>query len=687
MEGFFNARSIAVVGVSNSPTNLGRAMVYNLMEFRFQGVIHLVGPKGGAFYGHKIHPSVLDIPDPVDLATILIPAAAVPETFRQCGEKGIRRIVLQTAGFRELGDDRRALEQEIAAIVSHYDMRMIGPNCIGVVNRLNGLAVPFMPLKAEAPPGRIGIISQSGGVGAMMLNFLAMEHMGFSKFASIGNKLNVNEVDLLEYFIGDPQTDMVFCYLEGIAEGRRLMEVAGRSPKPILIHKSNWGGAGAVIARSHSASLSSDNAVVSAALRQCGIIRTEDQRNAVEGLKAFSLPPMKGNRLAIISRSGGHAVMAADAADEHGFVLPPFPEATLRMAEEHSRAKVIQFHNPMDLGDLFDLALYRDLVRTTLSRDDIDGLLFVHNYQGVIDAEPSRSLITGFAEILADIKKPFAVCVFTTEAELRQNRHAAPFPIFGDPREAIRALARNRDFQPLARSPFADLRPKGCDGDRVRSLLTDNSPSHGPLAPDRLAEVLAAYGIPLVPWRVADDDDSAASGAAELGWPVVMKTANPQVVHKSDVGGVLLNLQDAFQVREAYRKLHAVGGSRVLVQKMADEGMEWFVGGRQDDCFGPVVVLGIGGIYVEIFHETGIRVAPIDYDEAGRLVDECRGAALLEGTRGQPALDREVLLDVVVRLSWLLHDCPEIQELDLNPLRVLPRGQGCLALDWRATTA
>jgi len=313
--------------------------------------------------------------------------------------------------------------------------------------------------------------------------------------------------------------------------------------------------------------------------------------------------------------------------------------------------------------------------------------LFVHNYQGVIDAEPSRSLIMGFAEILADIKKPFAVCVFTTEAELRQNRHAAPFPIFGDPREAIRALARNRDFQPLARSPFADLRPKGCDGDRVRSLLTDNSPSHGPLAPDRLAEVLAAYGIPLVPWRVADDDDSAASGAAELGWPVVMKTANPQVVHKSDVGGVLLNLQDAFQVREAYRKLHAVGGSRVLVQKMADEGMEWFVGGRQDDCFGPVVVLGIGGIYVEIFHETGIRVAPIDYSEAGRLVDECRGAALLDGTRGQPALDREALLDVVVRLSWLLHDCPEIQELDLNPLRVLPRRQGCLALDWRATTA
>ncbi|HBZ57027.1 MAG TPA: hypothetical protein DEO88_16610 [Syntrophobacteraceae bacterium] len=687
MEGFFNARSVAVVGVSNSPTNLGRAMVYNLMEFRFQGVIHLVGPKGGAFFGHKIHSSVLDIPDPVDLATILIPAAAVPEALRQCGEKGIRRIVLQTAGFRELGDERRALEQEITAIVHQYGMRMIGPNCIGVVNRHNGLAVPFMPLKAEAPPGRIAIISQSGGVGAMMLNFLAMEHLGFSKFASIGNKLNVNEADLLEYLIGDPQTDMIFCYLEGIADGRRLMEVAGHSSKPILVHKSNWGGAGAVIARSHSASLSSDNAVVSAALRQCGIMRAEDQRHAVEGLKAFSLPPMKGNRLAIISRSGGHAVMAADASDEFGFVLPPFPEEVLKMAEERSRAKVIQFHNPMDLGDLFDLALYRDLVKTTLARDDIDGLLFVHNYQGIIDAEPSRSLIAGFAEILAGIKKPLAVCVFTTEAELRQNRHVAPFPIFTDPREAIRALAHNRDFQPQVRPPFASARPAGCDPDQLRSILSGHLFGQGPLAPDHLADLLTGYRIPLVSWRVADDEAVAVAAAAEIGMPVVIKTANPQVLHKSDVGGVLLNLDNESRIRDAYQKLRSIGGSRVLIQQMAGKGMEWFVGGRQDECFGPVVVLGMGGIYVEIFRETGIRVAPIDHREAGRLLDECRGAALLEGARGQQTLDRDALLDVVVRVSWLLHDCPEIRELDLNPLRVFPHGQGCLALDWRAMTA
>jgi acyl-CoA synthetase (NDP forming) len=687
MEGFFQAQSVAVIGVSNSPTNLGRAMVYNLMEFRFQGVIYLVGPKGGSFFGHKIYPNVVDIPESVELATILIPAAAVPETLRQCGEKGVRRIVLQTAGFRELGDNRRRLEEEVVKILQHYGMRLIGPNCIGIVNRHTGLAVPFMPLKADTPPGRVAVISQSGGVGAMMLNFLATEHMGFSKFTSVGNKLNVNEVDLLDYLIRDDQTDMVYCYLEGIAAGRRLMEVAGRSSKPILVHKSNRGGAGSVIARSHSASLSTDDAVVSAALRQCGILRVNEQREAVEVLKAFALPPMKGNRLAIISRSGGHAVMAADAADEYGFVLPPFPEETLKVVEEHSRAKVIQFHNPMDLGDLYDLTLYRKLVEMTLAQDDIDGVLFVHNYQGLIDAEPSRHLIAGFAEILAKTKKPLAACVFTTEEELRKNRHNAPFPIFTDPREAVRALARNRDWQPLSTGPFAGERPNGLDADAVRVLLTENSGTNGPFAPGILAHILAAYGIPLVPWETADSEDTAAQAAIRLGLPVVMKTASTNILHKSDVGGVLLHLRNEAEVRDAYHRLLQVGGPKVLVQKMAGEGMEWFVGGRQDASFGPVVVMGMGGIYVEIFRETGIRVAHIDRQEAGRLLDECRGAALLRGVRGQPAMDREALLDVVVRASWLLHDFPEIRELDLNPLRVSPQGLGCVALDWRALAA
>jgi acyl-CoA synthetase (NDP forming) len=687
MEGFFQAKSVAVIGVSNSPSNLGRAMVYNLMEFRYQGIIYLVGPKGGSFFGHRIYKNVLDIPDSVELATILIPAAAVPETLRQCGEKGIRRIVLQSAGFRELGEARRGLEEEVLSILQHFNMRLIGPNCIGIVNRHSGLAVPFMPLKADASPGRVAVISQSGGVGAMMLNFLAAEHVGFSKFASIGNKLNVNEVDLLEYLVRDDQTNTAYCYLEGIADGRRLMQVAGGSGKPIVLHKSNRGGAGAVIARSHSASLSTDDAVVSAALRQCGIIRVHEQREAVEVLKGLALPRMKGNRLAIISRSGGHAVMAADAADEYSFVLPPFPPDTLKEVQEHSRAKVIQFHNPMDLGDLYDLALYRKLAELTLARDDIDGLLFIHNYQAIMEAELSRGLIAGFAEIMATTRKPMAVCVFTTEDELRQNRRNTSFPIFTDPREALRALAHNRNWRQQTAGPFADEKPDDLNPDAVRELLAESPVTTGPLDPASLARILAAYGVPLVPWETADGAEVAVQAATRLGLPVVMKTANPDILHKSDVGGVVLDLQTEAEVRAAYHRLMHLGGPGVLLQKMTDAGLEWLVGGRQDVTFGPIVVVGMGGIYVEVLRETGIRVAPIDHQEAARLVDESRAAALLRGARGQPEMDREALLDVVVRVSWLLYDFPEIREMDLNPLRVLPRGRGCAALDWRATVA
>jgi acetyltransferase len=270
---------------------------------------------------------------------------------------------------------------------------------------------------------------------------------------------------------------------------------------------------------------------------------------------------------------------------------------------------------------------------------------------------------------------------------LRQNRLNASFPIFTDPREALRALAHNRDWQQRTAGPFADEKPDGLNPDAVRGLLTENAVAAAPLDPASLARILTAYGIPLVPWETADSEEFAVQAATHLGLPVVMKTASPEILHKSDVGGVLLNLQTEAEVCAAYHRLLHLGGPGVLLQKMADAGLEWFVGGRQDGTFGPIVVLGLGGIYVEILRETGIRVAPIDRQEAARLVDECRAAALLGGARGQPEMDRDALLDVVVRISWLLYDFPRILELDLNPLRVLPKGQGCAALDWRAMIA
>lgn len=679
MERFFEARSVAVVGVSNSPGNLGRAIMHNLLEFRFDGIVYAVGPKGGAFMGHKIYRSVLEIPDDVDLATVLVPAPVVPDILEQCARKSIGRVVVQSAGFGELGDDRKLLETRICEILRKHNMRIIGPNCIGVINRRNGLALPFMPFRLEAPLGRVAVVSQSGGVGGTLINLLAMENVGFSKFASVGNKLDVNENDLAAYLCEDPETDVLFMYLEGIADGRRLMEIASRSSKPIVAHKSNTGGAGAVIARSHTASLSSDDRVVDAALRQCGIFRAREQREALEMIKAFSLPPMLGNRVAVISRSGGHAVMAADAADEYGFELPPHSGDVTELVRAESRAKVIEPHNPLDLGDLFKLPLYLTLARRTLERTDIDGLLFIHNYQGVFDAVESRDLIRSLGELLPAYGKPVAVCVFTTESELQANRKAVRFPIFTDPREAVRALAWNRDYHATRRIPLGSRRPSGIDSERCRTELSGCD--EGPMPPHRLARVLAAYGIPLVPWAHATSEEQALKAAEMLGYPVVMKTAQPEVVHKSDVGAVVTDISDEGLLREAYQRVASLGPA-VLLQHMARPGLEWFVGCRQDRNFGPVLVTGPGGIYVELLGETSLRVGPVDEQEACRMLDELRGSALLKGARGQPVLDRQTLTDVLVRISWMLADFPEIRELDLNPLRVY--GDSCLALDWRA---
>ncbi|HDM77597.1 MAG TPA: CoA-binding protein, partial [Deltaproteobacteria bacterium] len=385
MRGFFEAESVAVIGVSASPTNLGRAIVYNLTEFRFPGVVYPVGPKGGAFMGHKIYRSVLEIPDPVDLAVILIPAPTIPEVLKECGEKGIKRVVIESSGFSEFADDRKKLEEEILDIADEYGIRFVGPNGIGLINLENGLAVPFMPFEFEYPLGKVAVLAQSGGIGACMLNALAFENIGFSKFVSMGNKLDVNENDLLNFLMEDTSTDTIFIYLEGLTSGRKLMELASSCSKPLIIYKSNYTKASSRIAKSHSASLTSDKKAVDAAFKQAGIFQADSIRESIELIKAFELKPMRGRRLAIISRSGGHAVVAADAAASYGFDLVAFHEEIVKLVEEHSRAGVIKPQNPLDLGDLFELNLYEKILDLALAKDDIDGVCFIHNYHGLFE--------------------------------------------------------------------------------------------------------------------------------------------------------------------------------------------------------------------------------------------------------------------------------------------------------------
>jgi acyl-CoA synthetase (NDP forming) len=357
MQGIFYPLSVAVIGVSSKPDNLGRNIVGNLVEYGFNGIVYAVGPSGGMIETRRIYRSVLEIPDPVDLAVVLTPAGTVPGILEECGQKGIRWAIIETAGFREYTDVGQRLEDEIATVANQYGIRFVGPNCIGVINMENGFCVPFPRLKKYLKPGGVTMITQSGGVGMAVLNLLANEGLGLDKFVSVGNMLNLNAEDMLEYMLDDPGTELIFLYLESMGDGRRLMDIARRSTKPILAFKANIGKLGQNIAKSHTASLASDDAVVEAAFEQAGIIRVHDATTLGNNLKILRLPAMQGRRLAVISRSGGQAVIAADACELLGFDLAPFPESFLREIEKNFRASVIRLTNPLDLGDLFDVEL------------------------------------------------------------------------------------------------------------------------------------------------------------------------------------------------------------------------------------------------------------------------------------------------------------------------------------------
>ena len=693
MKDFFYPQSVAVVGVSPSPNNLARAIVYHLVEFRYTGKIYLVGPKGGSFMEHPIHPTIAHIPDQVDLAAILTPASTLPEIMETCGQKGIKRVVIESAGFSELGDEKKGLEQQLVTIARRYGIRFIGPNCIGVINKENGLATPFMPFRDNFTLSPLSIISQSGGVGGALLNELANENLGFNKFASIGNKLDTDENDLLEYFLKDKGTETVFLYLEGIADGRRLMEISFRSGKPILAHKSNTSEASTRIARSHTGSLSASEQVVNAAFRQCSIQRVTDMHSTLTAIKAHGLPPMRGNRLAVVSRSGGHAVVAADAVAKYGFFLQPFPEKFLRMVESHLRAGVIRLGNPMDLGDLFDFELFHQIVSDTLAREDIDGMMVVLNYNGIFFEENSRSLVEKIKKICLQGQKPVALCVITTGEEWRLNRHSHPnFPMFTEPDEAAEALAISRDFYHREIFSFEEAETVAVDQDKPLAILAGAKVRQaGQLSTAESFEILANYSIPLAPWGQARSDREAAKRATAFGFPVAMKVMGEGFVHKSDVGGVLLNLDNEAAVRDGYHRLAAIvqtdesepKENAILVQKMVSEGYEVFVGAKQDPVFGPVILAGLGGVYVEVFGDVTLRVAPVSAGEARKMFGEIHGSQLLKGVRGQPPADLEALIQIVQRISQLVCDLPQIQELDLNPIKVLPKGQGCLVVDCR----
>ncbi len=685
MQGFFEARSVAVVGVSDRPENLGRAIVINLLTFRFAGEIHLVGRRGGSFQGLPIHRSLEEVPGPVDLAVVLAPARTVPAIVDSCGKLGIRRVIIESAGFGEKGGDGDLLQASLREVAQRRGVRFVGPNCLGVMSIHNGLVVPFSPLPDIYRQGGISVVSQSGGVGIAYLSLLAHEGLGVARFASIGNKLDVDETDLLEFLIEDPRTSIVVMYLEGIGDGRRLIELIRSTSKPVLVQKANRGDMSREIASSHTASLAGDDAVVEAALAQAGAVRFHDGHSLANAVRALSLPAMSGHRLAVISRSGGHAVQVADACERHGFELASFGPELFELIAQRCRAGVVRLTNPLDLGDVFDFDTYVDLVQAALEQPEVDGVVFLHTYTGPMEQERSRRLVGRLAELGRRADKPVLVVVVTDPEEQAWLRRANGYPLFTEPTDAIEALTllRRQSQHVPAPEPGPPTAPALRGG-----VLTIARRRGG--AVDAALDLVDAAGIPCGPYQLVRGVSEAKRAARALGLPLAAKLSSSAISHKSDRGGVRLGLDTLTAVEQHVRELFTMlleqGGdpdAGVLLQPMAPQGLDLIIGGRRDPQFGPVVVAGFGGVLVEIMGQVALRVAPVGLDEARAMLLGLQGSALFHGVRGRAPLDLDAAARAVVAVGELLRDEPSIRELDINPFRILSRGHGGLALDAR----
>jgi acetate---CoA ligase (ADP-forming) len=688
----FCPSSVVVVGVSTRPTNLGKEIARNLFEFRYTGVIHLVGPHGGTMFGRRIHASLDEITEPIDLAVILTPAKTVPDILEQCGRKGIRRAVIESGGFGELDEEGKELGARLVAIATKYGMRFIGPNCIGIMNAYNGLAVPFTTMQNVFRRGGVGIIAQSGGVALSFLNTFDGEQLGYSKFAAIGNKLSIDENDVLEYCVEDQETSVICLYLESINDGRRLTEIARRSEKPIVVHKSNIASLSRVAAQSHTQALANDDQVVDAALRQAGMVRYKDMQSYVDFVKVLQLPKMKGKNLAIVSRSGGHAVIAADAAYTYNFNLPPFREDFLSEIRKHLRADVIRLSNPLDLGDLFDFNVYVRIIEHTIQQDNVDGILFLHSYFASIEGEASRKLLQSAADLSHKYSKPVAMSVATEQFELSRLHKEFDFPIFMSPERAVLALDtsikyyRHRDFMKGDHEPLS-LQPPPDDKAAAALLARISSEKRSPVLHEAL-QIVQAAGLKTPEYRVFQDTGGIDTGLGDLPGPYAVKVIAQEVSHKSDLGGVVLGLPDKGAAHSAASEMFQRFGSSpetglhgVLVQRMvtrATGSFELIVGGKRDPQFGAVVLLGHGGIFVEVFGKTSLRMAPLSAQEIDNMIEDLPGSEIFKGVRGRPPVDLGALREAIGRVAHLMVEFPDISSIDINPILVSDSGALCL---------
>lgn len=694
-QALFTPRSVAVVGASTRPDSVGRAIFANILLHGYTGVVYPVNPKATSILAVKTYPSVLEIPEEVDLAVIVVPSGAVPAVLEQCGQRGIKAGLIISAGFKELGGEGAHREDAVRQVAQRVGMPLIGPNCLGIINTDPQVSLNASFARTMPRPGNIALISQSGAIGVVALEYAQAEGIGLSKFISVGNKADVNENDLLAYLKDDPRTDVILLYLEDLTDPKGFIQLAQEVSrhKPILAIKSGRTVEGAKAASSHTGALAGSDEAYDSLFAQSGVLRVESLEELFGYAMAFATQPLpQGNRVAIVTNAGGPGIMATDACIRHGLTLADLKEKTKETLQK-GLPPAANVDNPVDiLGDAgedrYVLALER-----VLGDDTVDGVIVLSTPQLMTDLEAVAAAV---ARIAPAHDKPTLVSLMSTGHSLEKALAivtAAQLPHYRFPEDAARALATMARYARSVHRPRTEVKAF-TDVDRAAvTRVLDRARQEGRdfLPEPEAYEILKAYRFPVLPFRWVKDEDAAVEAAEAIGYPVVLKIVSPDIPHKIDVGGVRLRLADEADVRRAYQEVLAAARAArpaarphgVLLQKMITGGKETILGMKRDPHFGPLLLFGLGGTYVEIFKDVTVRIAPITEGDAHQMIQELKSFPMLSGYRGEPPSDLGAISESLERLSQLALDFPSVHELDINPLVVFEQGKGAGVIDAR----
>jgi acyl-CoA synthetase (NDP forming) len=660
LDGILRPKSVAVIGASTSPDKLGHEILKNILDGGYQGAVYPINPKADTILDLPCHTNVKELQEPPDLAVLIIPARFVPQAIQDCGEKGVKGAVIITGGFSEAGAEGEELQQQTTEVARKFGVRLIGPNCQGVNN-------PHHPICASWPlltyPGKVAVISQSGTVGAAMMDWFSEEKLGVSSFVSMGNRADVDEADLIDYFNHDENTEVIAAYIEGIKRPAQFLEVMDRLQKPLVVLKSGRTPKGKVAAESHTKALAGADAIYDSLFKKYNVCRAYTIEEFYDFAKAFAyLKPPKGNTIVFITTSGGAAILGTDQAEQEGLDAAPLPAQVVEAITPLIPAHAIKA-NPIDLTGDATAQMFGDVIRE--ARDHFDTL-------GVIFGDP----VEGASEVVTPGANELVIFLGGADVERRERErmHLKGIPVFPTPERGIKALAQVMDRKSLAapQEPTLTLSATGIQ-----------------LPPHEALSLVAEKGLDCTAFALAESPGRASEIAQKQGFPVALKVNSPDIVHKSDAGGVQLNLDTPEAVEKAYGELLArvknscpqakIDG--VLVNKMAPAGQEVIIGMNRDPQFGPIMLFGLGGVLVEIFRDVVLWHPPLSREDALKMIQQIKGYPVLAGYRGQPSVDMNALADCLLAVAQLAEENPKIVEIDLNPVFAYP--QGALVADAR----